>query len=152
MRTRVALIVMLYVASATAASAEVLVRHAGEWETTIDNGQPRIVCFPTDVTMDQGSIMQSMAKLPGANCTISDFKTVGAVTSYSTQCTIGGSQMTSSGTITATGPDAFSTKAHSHGGVIKMPNGKEAAMPDIDMVTVSRRLGPCKPGDRQVTH
>lgn len=96
--------------------------------------------------------MQSMAKLPGANCTISDFETSGAVTSYSTQCTIGGSQMTSSGTITVTGPDAFSTKAHSHGGVIKMPNGKEAAMPDIDMVTVSRRLGPCKPGDRQVTH
>jgi hypothetical protein len=110
MRTRAALIVMLYVASATAASAEALVRHAGEWETTIDNGQPRIVCFPTDVTMDQSSIMQSMAKLPGANCTISDFKTSGAVTNYSTQCTIGGSQMTSSGTITVTGPDAFSTK------------------------------------------
>jgi hypothetical protein len=30
MRTRAALIVMLYVASATAASAEALVRHAGE--------------------------------------------------------------------------------------------------------------------------
>ena len=62
---------MLFIASATAADAETLVRHAGEWETTIDNGQPRIVCFTNDVTMDQNSIVQSMSKLPGASCTVS---------------------------------------------------------------------------------
>ncbi len=152
MRTPAALIVMLSVASASAAGAETLVRHAGEWETTIDNGQPRIVCFTNDVTMDQNSIAQSMSKLPGASCTVSDFKSVGGVTSYSMQCMIGGSQMTSTGTVTATAPDAFTTKSHTHGGVMKMPSGKEAPLPDIDMVTVSRRLGPCKPGDRQITH
>jgi hypothetical protein len=78
MRTPAALIVMLSVASASAAGAETLVRHAGEWETTIDNGQPRIVCFTNDVTMDQNSIAQSMSKLPGASCTVSDFKVLPA--------------------------------------------------------------------------
>jgi hypothetical protein len=78
--------------------------------------------------------------------------TVGNVTSYSMQCTIGGSPMTSSGTFTVTGPDSFAGKAHSHGGMIKMPDGKAVAMPDTDIVNVSRRLGPCKPGDRQITH
>jgi hypothetical protein len=43
--------------------------------------------------------------------------------------------MTSSGTITATGPYSFTGKTHSHGGVIKMPNGKEVALSDMDIVT-----------------
>jgi hypothetical protein len=88
-----------------------------------------------------------MSKLHAADCTITNMETVGAVTSYSIRCTVGGSPMTSSGTITATGPDSFTRKIHSHGGVIKMRNGKEVALSDMDIVTVSRRLGPCKPGD-----
>lgn len=148
----VTLIVVLCTVSATVAWAEPLVRHAGEWETTIDNGKPILFCYPTDVTLDQGYVMQSMSKLPGANCTMGSMKTVDNVTSYSLQCTIGGSLMTSSGTITVTGPDSVTGKAHSHGGVIKMPNGQAVAMPDMDIVNVSRRLGPCKPGDRQITH
>jgi hypothetical protein len=60
--------------------------------------------------------------------------------------------MTSSGTITVTGPDAFTSKVHSHGGAIKMPDGKTLPMQDMDITTISRRLGPCKPGDRQITH
>ena len=146
------LIVVLCTVSATAAWAEPLVRHAGEWETTIDNGKPILFCYPTDVTLDQGYVLQSMSKIPGANCTMGSMNTVGNVTSYSMQCTIGGSPMTSSGTFTVTGPDSFAGKAHSHGGMIKMPDGKAVAMPDTDIVNVSRRLGPCKPGDRQITH
>jgi hypothetical protein len=146
------LTVVLGAALAGAAWAAPLVRQAGEWETTIDNGKPMLFCYPTDVTLDQSYVMQSMSKLPGANCTMSDMKTVGNVTSYSLQCTVGGSLMTSSGTITVTGPDSFTGKSHSHGGVIKMPNGQAVAMPDMDIVNVSRRLGPCKPGDRQITH
>jgi hypothetical protein len=96
--------------------------------------------------------MQSMSKIPGASCTVNSLNTVGSVTSYSMQCMIGGSQMTSSGSITVTGPDSYTGKVHSHGGMIKMPNGQATAMPDMDMVTTSRRLGPCQPGDRQVTH
>jgi hypothetical protein len=93
-----------------------------------------------------------MAKIPNANCTMSDPKTTGNVTAYSLQCTIGGSQMTSSGTMTVLGPDSYSSKVHSHGGAIKMPNGQVVAMPDTDMTVASRRIGPCKPGDRQATH
>jgi hypothetical protein len=44
--------------------------------------------------------------------------------------------MTSCGTITATSPDAFTSKVHSHGGVIKMPNVQPMAIPDSDTVTV----------------
>jgi hypothetical protein len=143
---------ILFAASVTAAGAEPLVRHAGEWETTVDNGKPIILCFPTDVPLDQNYVLQSMSRLPGAECTVTNMTTVGAVTSYSMRCTIGGSLMTSSGTITATGPDSFTGKAHSHGGAIKMSNGKDMALKDMDVVSVSRRLGPCKPGDRQTTH
>jgi len=146
------LTVVLGAVLATTAWAAPLVRQAGEWETTIDNGKPMLFCYPTDVTLDQSYVMQSMSKLPGANCTMSDMKTVGNVTSYSLQCTVGGSQMISSGTITVTGPDSFTGKSHSHGGVLKMPNGQAVAMPDMDIVNVSRRLGPCKPGDRQIMH
>jgi hypothetical protein len=118
----------------------------------MDNGKPRIVCYPTDETLDQNYVTRSMSKIPDANCTVGNISTTGNVVSYSMQCMIGGSPMTSSGTITATGPDAFTSKAHSHGGVIKMPNGQTTAMPDMDIVTVTHRLGPCKPGDRQITH
>jgi hypothetical protein len=146
------LVVLLCSASATTAWAEPLVRHAGEWETTIDNGKPNVICFPTDATMDQNYVMQSMSKIPGAGCTISNWSTAGNVTSYSMQCTIGGSVMTSAGTVTVTSPDAYTGKVHTHGGKIPMPNGQVVAMPDVDMVTTSHRVGPCKPGDRQALH
>ena len=57
-----------------------------------------------------------------------------------------------SATITATGPDAITSRVQSKGGAFKMPNGQTVPIPDSDTVTVSRRLGPCKPGDRQITH
>jgi hypothetical protein len=144
------LVVILCAVSASAARAEQMVRHAGEWETTLDNGRPMVMCFPTDQTFDQNTITKPMAKLPGgANCTVNNWSTAGNVTSYSLQCTIGGSQMTTTGTITATGPDAYTSKSHTHGGKIPMPNGQVQDMPDMDMTTVSHRVGPCKPGDRQ---
>jgi hypothetical protein len=148
----VTLAAILCAASLSAASAEPMVRHAGEWETTMNNGKPIVLCFPTDQTFDQNTILQQMAKIPGSNCTMSNLSTAGNVTSYALQCTVGGRQMTSTGTITVTGPDAYSSKSHSHGGRIPMPNGQVTDMPDMDMVSVSHRIGPCKPGDRQVTH
>jgi hypothetical protein len=149
MLRRTALIAALFATAATAAWAAP-VRRAGEWRTTIDNGQPLIACFPADATLDQNFVTRTMARLPGVKCTVNSINTVGDVTSYSMQCSINGSVMTSSGTITATGEDAFSSKMHSHGGEIKMPNGRTLRLPDTDMVTVSRRLGPCKPNDRRV--
>ena len=70
MLKRTAFIVVLCAASVSAAWAEPFVRRAGEWETTIDNGQPRILCFPTDVTLDKNYVMQPMSKLHAADCTI----------------------------------------------------------------------------------
>jgi hypothetical protein len=142
---------ILFAVSVTAASAAP-VRHAGEWETTIDKGKPLVACFPTDETLDENTLMRPLAKIPGANCKVDSVKTVGDVTSISMQCEIGGSTMTSSATITATGPDAITSRVQSKGGAFKMPNGQIVPIPDSDTVTVSRRLGPCKPGERQITH
>jgi hypothetical protein len=139
-------------AASTAAVWAAPARHAGEWQTVLDDGQPHVVCFPSDETLDENTLMKGMSKIPGANCKMDSLKTVGDVTSYSMQCTIGGSILTSSGTITETGPDAFTTKVHTHGGAIPMPTGKTVTIPDSDTVSVARRLGPCKPGERQITH
>jgi hypothetical protein len=35
---------------------------------------------------------------------------------------------------------------------MEMLNGQTIPIPDSDTATVARRLGPCKPGERQVTH
>ena len=45
--------------------------------------------------------------------------------------------------LTQTGPDAFTSKVHSHGGAMKMPSGQTFNMPETDIVNVSRRVGPC---------
>jgi hypothetical protein len=141
--------IVVALAAAAAANAAPLVRHSGEWETRIDNGQPLLTCYTTDTPFDQNYVMQKMSKIPGGNCKVSDFNTMGSVLSYSVECTVGGAAMTSSGTITVTGPDALSGKVHSHGGVLKMGNGKAMTIPDTDMTETFRRLGPCKPGDRK---
>jgi hypothetical protein len=146
---KLAVLTGLLILSSLPASAAV-VRHAGEWQTIIDNGRPLIACFSSDATLDQNYVTRSMARLPGANCKVGNISTIGNVTSYTMQCTIGGSLMTSSGTIMQTGPDAFTSKAHTHGGAMKMPNGQTMAIPDNDMVTVQRRLGACKPGDHKI--
>src|ERR1700744_4521731 len=96
-----ALTAVLCALSSGAASAEPMVRHAGEGETTIDNGKPLVVCYATDQRFDQNAILKQMAKIPGANCTMSNLTSTGNVTSYTLQCTVGGSQMTSAGTISA---------------------------------------------------
>ncbi|HSZ95581.1 MAG TPA: hypothetical protein VK767_04665, partial [Bradyrhizobium sp.] len=90
------------VSASTALAAPV--RHAGEWETTIDKGQPLVACFPVDEMLDENTLMRPLAKIPGVNCKVDSVKTVGDVTSISMQCVIGGSTMTSNATITATGP------------------------------------------------
>jgi hypothetical protein len=150
MLRRAVLVVPVLLAASAATAWANPVRRAGEWQTTMDGGQPLVACFPKDQTYDENTFTHAMSKLPGANCKTTNFSTSGDVISYSVECTIGGSLMTSSGVITATGPDSFTSKNHSHGGMVPMPNGKTMAMPDTDNVSVSRRLGPCKPGDREV--
>jgi hypothetical protein len=152
MPRRIVLVAPFLLIAAAAIAYANPVRRAGEWETVFDGGRPFVACFPDDQTFDENTIVREMAKLPGASCRTTSFGTTGDVTSYAIECMIGGSLMTSSGTITATGPDRFTGKAHSHGGMIAMPNGKTVVMPDTDTVTASRRLGPCKPGEREIRH
>ncbi len=152
MMKRAALVAVLFTASATAAGAAPVLRHAGEYQTIIDNGAPRVVCFPTDAVLDQNYLMRSMAKIRNAQCKVGNISSAGAVTTYTVQCDMGGSVMTTTAVFTVTGPDSFSSKAHSHGGAMKLADGRVMAVPDTTIVTVSRRLGPCKPGDRQVTN
>lgn len=146
-----AFVAAVFAVSITAVSAAP-VRHAGEWEIIIDKGQPQIVCFPVDETFDENLLTRSMSKVPGASCKVDGIKTVGDVSSYSMECNINGSTLTSNGTIAVTGPDAFTSKVHTKGGVIQIPNGKTVPIPESEIVTVSRRLGACKPGERQITH
>jgi hypothetical protein len=136
---------LVNIALTTYALAEPFVIHAGEWETTVDVGQPKIICRTSDVTFDKDYVMKSISKVDGVtDCKMSDMKTVGNVTSYSLQCTVGDDQMTSSGSITVAGPDAYTGMSETHGGAMKLPNGQVMAMPDTKSTSVSRRLGPCK--------
>jgi hypothetical protein len=151
LKPAISIVVLLAVAESHIAWAAP-VRHAGEWETIIDKGQPLVACFSVDETLDENTMMRPLAKIPGASCKIDSAKTVGDVTSISLQCVIGGSTMSTNATITVTGPDAFTSRVQSKGGAIKMPNGQTIPIPDSDTVTVAHRLGPCKPGDRQVPH
>lgn len=147
---RRAFVVSVLVAAAGTAAWAAPVRKAGQWQTTINGGQPVFVCLTEDMPMDEQSIMQSMSKIPGAECKMTKFTTSGDTTDYTMECTMNGSKMTSNGTITVSDPDTFTTKSHSHGGAVPGPNGQTMPMPDMDMTIAFHRTGPCKPGDRQI--
>lgn len=150
MRMRHALVASVLVAASVATAWAAPVRKAGEWQTTINGGQPILTCVPNDMAVDEQSIMQSMSKIPGAQCTMTKFATSGNTTDYAMECTVGGSKMTSTGTITMIDADTFTTKSHSHGGAIPAANGQTTAMPDMDLTIAMHRTGPCKPGDQQL--
>jgi hypothetical protein len=149
MRIRAASIAVILIALASAAQAGP-VRRAGEWRTVIDGGQPLLACFSKDETLDQGYVTRMMGKMPGAKCQVTNLTTFGPVTNFAMQCTFNGSVLASSGTITQTGLDAFSSKSHMRGTVIRMGDGRQFTIPDTDMTSVSQRLGPCRPGDRMI--
>ncbi len=132
-----------FIVSQTLAYAEpAQVMHAGEWESRIGDGQPRLICLKTDRPFDPETLMKMTEKV-GAKCTLSDVKQAGSVITYVTSCNIMGGKMTSHGTITVNAPDAYVSRSQSHfeGGPVKMP--------DMDLTVASHRIGPCQPGDTQ---
>jgi hypothetical protein len=143
MPARIALALLLAVGLAPTASANP-VRHAGEWQTAIDGRPPVTACLREDQALDEASIAKVMARRPNADCRTTRFDVAGDTVTYALECTVRGSLMTSSGTITATGPDSFTSLDHTHGGAIPIPGGKAMAMPDSDTMMVFRRVGPCK--------
>lgn len=145
-----ALIPLLVVAGAAQAAP---VRHAGEWETTIDGGRTIVVCLPHDETFDASTLTRAMSRTPEAKCATSNFSVEGSVMKVTIACDYRGLHMVTDGVTTATGPDSYVSRSHIHTeGAMKMPNGQSMAMPDQTMTTTSRRIGPCKPGDRVVEH
>jgi hypothetical protein len=150
MLMRHAFIVPVFLVAAAATAWAAPVRKAGEWQTSINGGQPILTCVPNDMPMDEKSIMQSMSSVPGADCKMNKFTASGDTIDYAMECTIGGSKLTSTGTITMTDPDTFTTKSHTHGGTIPAANGQSTPLPDMDMTIAFHRTGPCKPGDQQL--
>jgi hypothetical protein len=139
---------LLFASAATAWAAPV--RKAGEWQTSINGGQPILTCVPNDMPVDEQSIMQSMSRIPGADCKMTKFTASGDTIEYAMECSIAGNKMSSTGTITMIDPDTFTTKSHTQGVVIPTANGQSKAMPDMDMTIALHRTGPCKPGDQQL--
>jgi hypothetical protein len=132
-----------FFASLTLAYADpVQVMHAGEWESRVGDGQPRLICMKTDRPFDQETLSK-MTQKAGAACTLSDVKEAGAVITYLTSCNLAGGKMILHGTITVNAPDTYVSRTQSHfeGGPVKLP--------DMDLTVASRRLGPCQPGDIQ---
>ena len=143
-----ALLAALFIASATTAFAAP-VRRAGEWQTVTDNGEPEIACLRVDATLDQKSVRRGVARLPGVSCRMQAMTNVGRITSIAVQCTQPGvGVMTLTGTTVTTGADAFTSTMQSHADYYGPDTEKRLAVPYATMTSVSRRLGPCKPGDR----
>lgn len=144
MPMRHAFVVPVLVVASAAAAWAAPVRKAGEWQTSINGGKPILTCVPDDMPIDEKSILQSMSKIPGADCKMTKFATSGDTTEYAMECSIAGNKMTSAGTITMIDPDTFTTKSRS------TATGQATAMPGVDTTVALHRTGPCKPGDQQI--
>jgi hypothetical protein len=134
---------MAFIASLTLAYADaVQVMHAGEWESRIGEGQPRLICLKSDRPFDRETLTK-MTEKAGASCTLGDVKEAGSVITYVTSCDLAGGKMILHGTITVNAPDTYVSRTQSHfeGGPVKVP--------DMDLTVSSHRIGSCQPGDIQ---
>ena len=113
---------------------------AGAWANKVNDGPVRRVCQVMDRTFDPATITKIMA-IAGAPCTVGQIRTLGSITAFSNTCQIAGGTLTTFTTINSIGPDAYSTRSQSHYA------GGPQAMPDQDDTVVSKRIGPCSPGD-----
>lgn len=114
---------------------------AGEWQSRTDNGPPNLICHQSDHTLDQAALTR-MFSGPGQKCSPGQLTTIGPVTTVSVTCQMAGGSLTTSGTITAQGPDAYISRLHAH------LTGGKMTIPDMDITQVAKRLGACRPGDR----
>ena len=141
---------LITLAALSAPGEAAMVHRAGEWQTVINGGRPLLVCFSTDATVDQAYEMRLLSTIKGASCKLTAMSISDKAARYTAQCIIGDIPMTQDGTITETGRDTFLNKVHGSGGGVSMLTGKNMSLPDMDVVSVEHRLGPCKPGDQQI--
>ena len=129
-----------------AASTSIIV-HAGSWETQTrianmpERSVPsRLVCWPADRALDVAAIV-AMKSHPNTTCGQPAFSQAGTTATYALNCTVGDLHIHMSGTITMRGPDAFTNHMISHAEMA----GRQPR--DMDMTSVTRRVGPCQPGE-----
>jgi hypothetical protein len=131
---------------AVTASADDIVRRAGEWQVTMQNGpmgqMTQKVCFATDQTAAQLSALKG----PMKNCTAGNVSTSGNSLTMEATCPgPNNGKVTVHAVVTQTAPDTFHTESTMH------MDGAPQGMPaDMTMTTDGKRLGPCQPGDKQV--
>ncbi len=128
----------------TVADADpVMLRKAGEWEVTMSNpmgqGAPRTmkICFGADKPVTDMTTNQMK------DCEKKDISASGTTTTVDARCSLPSNMKVSvHGTITMTGPDAYSSesKMHLDGGPAGMPT-------DVTITAHATRLGPCQPGE-----
>ena len=148
-RQAIVIAALLVVAAVARADQGPLLR-AGEWSTvvTFDGGKsppgpPRHACETSDHVMDKATFTALMARAHLV-CPRLDFGTAGQVTTFSMTCnSTAAKDMTlqANGTMTNDGPDGYTLHEHTHA------QGGSVRIPDMDITSVSRRVGACTPED-----
>jgi len=136
------------VATAALADPAPTVR-AGAWETTARIEElpgtqipPNRFCRTADIGLDT-ILKTAAAQRAQAHCVVTEFATSGPVSTYTQVCVNGQLRTVMHGTVTIEGPDLISSTIHTNADA---GAGKSR---ETNMTTVSRRLGPCEPGDSQ---
>ena len=149
MKKPVGLALSCAAACTPAAAGTGIVIHAGSWETrtTVASMQGgsmpvRRVCRPVDRTLDAAALT-SIKSHPNTVCDQPMFNQLGTGASYAVTCAVGDLHIHMSGTITMLGPDAFSNHMISHAEKTGSPSR------DMDMTSLTKRVGPCEPGEAQ---
>ena len=136
-RTAAAAIAATVMASAAMAAP---IARAGEWQTVIE-GRSTYVCLSQDRAYDADSLARSTSAIPGAQCSVADYRSAGAVTSFTMACSAGAARLTTHNTLTVTGDQAYTLRVTSH------LDGGAQAVPDHDVTQVAHRTGDCQPRD-----
>jgi hypothetical protein len=141
-RTTLALSAALLAMTATA-SADQVMRRAGEWEIKMQNGpmgqMTQKVCFSTDKSAADLSEMKGRMK----ECADPSVNASGNTVTVDVTCTPQpGGKVTIHAVVTTAGPDAFHTETH-----MKMEGGPQGMPPEMTMVSDARRIGACQPSD-----
>jgi hypothetical protein len=145
-RTTLVLSCALLGAATVAASAEPMMRRAGEWEVTMNNGpmgtMTQKICFTTDKSASELSTMGNRVTKECGSPNVN----LGArgVTVDATCTGPGNMKVTIHSVIAPTGPDAFHSETQMQ--MEGMPQG----MASMTMASDARRIGPCQPGDKQM--
>jgi hypothetical protein len=156
------LFTLFYLATAASAlaargtcAAPAMTMRAGEWETVVSVpsplaagmstiGRPQLICRRLDRDIDMTVLVAQALGMRG-DCSPSDIRADQSGARLSMICPVGSMTMRVQGSVTMDGPDAYTTRARAR---ISGGNGGFTP-PDMDVVSVSHRLGPCRRDDQR---